>query len=209
MSNVKNHTPKDKVWINAEGESVPVKFVPAEDKLKEAYAMKIHKVALGVEASLAALYLIMNDATQAIVAKVKEQFEIKQKKYKGNITWYNFNRSIKVEAEMNDIVKWDEALMTEALSLLNQYLDSHLSDTDVLVKDLINKAFSNTKGMIDTGKVMQLLKYEERIRSEKFKKACSLIRQAQSIDKTKLYMRIWEKQTDGSYRNINLNFSSL
>jgi len=211
--NVKIHTSKDSVWVNAAGDQVPFKFVPKSDKSKEAHAGKIYKSALNVEKVLNEFYELMREALEEIQKIVKEEYELKAKKEKkqgkGSFTWYNFDKSLKVEADVNDIVKWDEALMTEALQLLNQYIDNSLNETNVLIKKLINDAFANSKGMIDSRKVFQLLKYEKEIRSVKFQKACELMKAAQGIDKTKLYMRVWERTESGEYRNINLNFSTI
>ena len=84
-----------------------------------------------------------------------------------------------------------------------------MTEANELISQLVKSAFANTKGMIDTDKVFQILRYEEKIKNKQFQKACELIKQAQSIDRTKLYMRIWEKDADGAYRNINLNFSNI
>jgi len=209
---VKIHTQKDATWCNADGDKVPVKFVPLMEKKKEVLAAKLHKSALGLEASLANLHKIMCDAFAEIREMVREEYELKYKKEmkeKGSITWFNFDRSIKIEADKNDIVKWDSSLMTAAKDQLDQYLSSNLSEANELISALVSGAFANTKGMIDTGKVFQILKYQDKIKDKRFQKACEMMKKAQSIDKTKLYMRIWEKQSDGQYRNINLNFSSI
>jgi hypothetical protein len=210
---VKIHTSKDSVWTNASGDNVPVKFVPKTDKVKEGLAGNIHKAALAAEKQLMALYLLMNSAFADVAKLVKEEYALKKgkdkKEGKGSLTWFNFDRSIKIEADINDIVKWDNALMTEALTLLNDYINGSLSENNELIGGLVKDAFANSKNMIDSRKIFQLLKYEGKIKNSKFLKACELIRNAQTIDKTKLYMRVWEKVDDGNYRNINLNFSSL
>lgn len=210
---VKTYTPKDTHWTNAAGDAVPFKFVPKSDKVKETLSAKIRKMALDVEVSLFELHRYMNECFGQVNQLIKEEYSIKngkdKKQGKGSLTWYNFDKSIKIEADINDIVKWDSALMTESLNLLNDYINSSLSDNNELIAGLVKDAFSNSKNMIDSRKIFQLLKYESKIKNAKFLKACELIKQAQSLDKTKLYMRVWEKQQDGQYRNINLNFSSL
>ncbi len=210
---VKFHTNKNTTWVNAAGDAVPYKFVPKIDKDKEAIASKIHKAALNVQAGLNALYQQMDDAFKTIRTMIDAEYELKnskkKKESKGSLTWYNFDRSLKVEADMNDIVKWDSALMTEALEHLNKYLSSGLTDANVLIQGLVKSVFSNRRNMIDTGKVFQILKYQSEIKNVSFQKACELMRNAQSIDKTKLYMRVWEKQPTGDYKIINLNFSSI
>ena len=210
---VKLHSKKNTTWLNASGDHVPFKFVPKSDICREALAAKVYKAAMATEAALATLYAMMNAAFAEISDMVNAEYELKNSKkkqaIKGNITWFNFDRSLKVEANVNDIVKWDNALMTEALALLNTYISANLTEANMLISELVKSAFANSKGMIDTAKVFQILRYEEKIKAKGFQKACELIKMAQSIDRTKLYMRIWEKEEDGQYRNIVLNFSSL
>lgn len=213
MGTVKIHTSKDTTWTNASGDQVPVKFVPKSDKVKEVMAGKIHKAALNAEAVLLALHEQMKEAMAEVKQMVMNEYQLKYKKEaragKGSFLWYNFDKSLKIEAKVDDIVKWDNSLMTEALTLLNQYLESGLTDANILIKNLVNDAFANTKGMIDSRKVFQILKYEKDIKNAKFQKACELMKAAQGIDTTKLYMRVWEKAENGEYRSINLNFSSI
>lgn len=213
MKVVKIHTAKDATWINAAGDAVPVKFVPKTDKLKETLAARVHKAALNAEAVLHNLYQLMNECFKQVSEMVKTEYEIKNGKQKkagkGSFTWFNFDKSIKIEANINDIVKWDGALMTEAKQQLDNYISSNMSEANELISGLVTSAFSNSQGMIDTGKVFQILRYQDKIKAKTFQKACELMKQAQSIDKTKLYMRVWEKTETGEYRNISLNFSSL
>ena len=212
-SQVKLHTAKDAVWTNAAGDQVPVKFVPKSDRVKEGLAAYLYKESLKVQAALETLHTLMTDACATVAKLVREEYELKNgkkpKATKGNMTWYSFDNSIKVEANVNEVVKWNDAMMHEAKGLLNEYLDSQLTDNQALIKKLVNDAFSNTKGAIDSRKVFQLLRYESQINSSKFRKACEIMRDAQMIDRTKMYMKISERQEDGSYRYINLNFSSL
>ena len=212
MSTVKIHTAKDSIWTNAAGDAVPVKFVPKADRIKETLAAKLHRAALAVERDILQFHALISEAFDQVSKMVKEEYEIKynkQKKSKGSFTWFSFDRSLKIEADVNEIVKWDNALMTEAKLQLDSYITSNMSEANELISGLVTSAFSSSKGMIDTGKVFQILRYQDKIKAKSFQKACDLMKQAQSIDKTKLYMRVWEKQEDGQYRNINLNFSSL
>lgn len=213
MQTVKIHSKKDNNWIDATGNAVPLKYVSKTDISKEVHAGRVLKTALACEKALTELFSIINAATNDIKLMIKQEYELKKDKPhragKGSLTWYNFDRSLKVEADMNEIVKWDNALMTEALNLLNKYLQKNLSDGNTLIYDLVQSAFANTKGMIDTGKVFQILKHKDKIKANDFQKACELITQAQGIDRTKLYYRVWVKEEDGQYRNINLNFSNI
>lgn len=212
-SAVNFQTKKSKVWKNATGETVPVNFVPDAALGCEILAAGAHKEAIKVEAALRTLHNYLQEASRKASEFIKDDFEIKKKRKKadtkGNITWYNFDRSLKIETSVQDIVRWDDAMMTEALQLLNEYINSSLGDANVLIKGLVTKAFANTKGGVDSGRVFQLLKYENQINDKRFSQACNILRQAQDIARSKSYMRVWEKMDNGEYRNINLNFSSL
>lgn len=210
--NVKIHKAKDPVWINAAGDAVPVKFVPETDKLKESLAGIIYKSAVTIEAELKDFYELMTLAFEKAREAVVKEYNIKgkeKKQGKGSFTWYNFDRSLKIEADINDIVKWDGPLMTEAQDCFEKFFSGEMSESQVLIKDIVIKAFSNSSGQPDTKNVFKLLKFETKIKNKNFQKACELIKQAQNIDKTKLYMRVWEKTDSGEYRSINLNFSSI
>ncbi|MFT3750935.1 MAG: DUF3164 family protein [Agriterribacter sp.] len=205
-------TKKDK-WTDAAGNDVPQKFLLKSDKVKEAFAGKIYKQALAIEAQLNAFHEMMREASEAVLAIVRNDYELKngkaKKQTKGAFTWFNYDRSLKVESDVNDIVKWNTALLSEAHELLKEYITGEIGETNVLIKGLVNEAFATSRGEVDSRKIFQILKWEDKVNNKKFSKACGLLKQAQTIDKTKLYMRVWEKQQDGQYRNINLNFSSL
>jgi hypothetical protein len=213
MSNVKFHTQKDSVWVNAAGDAVPVKFVPKVDKVKESLGQKVHKAALQAEKQLSDLHKLLTEASTEVLQLIRDEYAVKsgkqKKQGKGAFTWFNFDRSIKIEGDVNDIVKWDGPLMTEAHELLKQYINANLNGANELIAGLVTAAFANTRGMIDSGKVFQILKYQDKIKNKEFQKACELMKQAQTIDRTKMYMRVWEKADTGEYRNINLNFSSI
>lgn len=210
---VRLHSKKNTTWINASGDEVPVNFLTHADKLKEKLAGQIRKEALDAEKRLAALHDTMQEANAQVMAVVRDEYELKKgtkkRETKGNMTWYNFDGSIKVELNLNDIVKWDESLMNEAYKLFQAYIDGAIGQNVALVNKLISKAFANTKGCIDSRMVFQILKYEGQMNSSKYDKACELMRDAQRIHKTKTYYMVSERMEDGSYRSINLNFSSI
>ncbi|MBA4196553.1 MAG: hypothetical protein C0459_03265 [Chitinophaga sp.] len=213
-SQVSIQTTKQQSWVDATGITVPLKFVPAMDKKKEILAGNIYKKALAVEKILQELYELMNEATTEIRMMIKAEHDlkgksVKDKKRESSITWFSFNKSLKIEADMHDIVKWNPTLMAEAHELLKDFLGKSLNADKEFIGELVMEAFSNSKGVIDSKMIFKLLKYENKLKNAKYSKACQLMREAQDIDKTKMYQRVWEKMEDGSYRNINLNFSSL
>ncbi|WP_346237740.1 DUF3164 family protein [Niabella insulamsoli] len=212
MNNVLIQSSKNKTWVDAEGNKVPFKFIPATDKMKEPLAASLLRDALKIEKQLSDFHAKINADFQKVFNQMLADYKInygKDRKIKGAYTWYNFDKSIKIEARLSDLVKWDEAMMNEAREQFDAYLSQNLTEANELIRGLVQSAFSNTKGMIDIGKVNQILKYEEKIKHKAFQRACSLMRNAQTVTSSKRYMMVWVRQADGSYRNINLNFSTL
>jgi hypothetical protein len=210
--NVKIHNSKDGIWKNASGDSVPLKWVTKSERQKEVLAAIVYKAAVMTEAILLDLHVKMTDSFSKVKAAILEEYAIKgkdPKKTKGSFTWYNFDRSIKIEADVNESIKWDEVLLTEAQDLLNKYLSTGINENATLIKDIVLGAFSKSKGQVDNRKIFQLLKFEKSVKNKDFQKACELIKQAQNFDKSKLYMRVFEKTDSGQYRMINLNFSAI
>lgn len=131
------------------------------------------------------------------------------KKWKGNFTFYNFDRSLKVEVNVNETIQFDEALIAAARECLDSFITKNVQGTDEVVRTLINSAFHNTKGGLDSKKVLSLLKYRQKIKAGEFQKALNLIEESISRPSSKKYFRVWAKDADGKYQNVDLNFSSI
>jgi hypothetical protein len=212
MNIVTIQTPKSKTWVDADGNEVPYKFVPQGDRIKENLAATLLKKALKIEQQLQDFYNEIREGFDKVYQQMLDDYKIKNKKdrkIKGSYTWFNFNRSIKIEGDINDVVKWDEAKMALAREYFDEYLSKNLSTSNEFLRGLIQKVFSNSKGMIDTAQVFVILRYQDKEKDASFQKACNIMRDAQSVGNTKKYYRVWVREDDGSYRNINLNFSSL
>ena len=87
------------------------------------------------------------------------------KKGKGNFTWFNFDRSIKVEVSISDRIEFDDLGIIACKDKLNEFLDSNIESKDDAVKSMILDAFNNTKGELDAKKVMNLLRYKSKIKN--------------------------------------------
>ncbi|MCH5690008.1 DUF3164 family protein [Niabella sp. W65] len=130
----------------------------------------------------------MKAGCDAVYNQMLEDYKIannKERKIKGSYTWFNFDRSIKIEGDVKDLVKWDEAKMALAREHFDEYMAKNLTTTNELVRGLIQKAFSNNKGMIDTAQVFLILKYQSSEKDASFQTACNLMRNAHSVANSK------------------------
>lgn len=131
-------------------------------------------------------------------------------KGKGGATFYNFDRSIKVEVSVNEAITFDDNLIALAKAKLDELLIDSLTDTKAVdIKPMIMDAFSTTRGRLDTKRVLGLRKHANRIKDERYGEAMQLIDKAIRRPESKEYFRVWIKKEDGEFQDVNLNFSSI
>lgn len=202
------HTKKDTFWTDESGTKIPIGRVTKHELMKEASLAKVAKHANELHARIAAFKANI----QAEVAKIIEDFK-KEKAIdsigKGNVTIFNFDRTIKVSLDINDRIEFDDITMKACKEKFDQFLNSNIDEKQAFVKELVNDAFSTSRGKLDAKKVMSLLKYETRIHDEMFQGAITLLKDSIRRPDSKAYYRIWVKDGSGEYQNIDLNFSSI
>lgn len=195
-------------WTDEIGIAIPFNRLSKLEKLKEQATGFIIKDSLKINKSLNEFKGKIEGYLDDIL---KEQYKDKRlpKNYKGNFSFYNFDRSIKVEVNVNETIRFDEALIAAARQCLDEFITKNVQGTDEVIRALINSAFHNTKGGLDSKRVLSLRKYRTKIKVAKFHEALDLIDQSMSCDTSKKYFRVWAKDANGSYQNVDLNFSSI
>lgn len=199
-------------WIDEVGLEIPFNRLNKVEITKEMYAGKIYKEACKINKSLQAFMAMIafaNEEVNKAIDKENQALNKKCKQTKGNFTWFNFDRSIKIEVNVNETVKFDEAKIATARELFDSFIDKNVQGTDDIVRQLINTAFANTRGGLDSKKVLSLLKYRTKIKDKQFQAALDLIQDSISRPSSKRYFRVWVKNEEGAYENIELNFSSI
>lgn len=201
-----------KDWIDETGTSIPFNRISALEKTKEKFAGMLLKEALKVNEFLKGFSHSIAHANDMVNKSIIEDLKASKKNMKatkGNFTWYNFDRSIKVEVSVNETIHFDQAMIASARHAFDKFIEKNVQGTDDIVRQLINNAFANTRGGLDSKKVMSLLKYRSKIKDKSFQAALDLIEQSISRPSSKRYFRIWVKDAAGKYQNIELNFSSI
>jgi hypothetical protein len=209
MENLQPNVQKPgKNWIDETGIAIPYNRTSKSERVKEQVTGNILKHALKLSASLLSLKEDMASAITIVVESLMDEKKI-PKQHKGNFTIYNFDRSIKIEVAVNEMIQFDDALIAAARECLDSFISKNVQGTDEVVRVLINSAFHNTKGGLDSKKVLSLMKYRTKIKDKNFQRAIELIEQSISRPSSKKYMRVWAKDSAGQYQNIDLNFSSI
>lgn len=209
MKNLQANTQKPgKLWIDETGMSIPFNRLSPSEKLKERLTGTLLSNALKINAGLLKFKEEMDTAVKAVTDALASEKKL-PKNWKGNFLIYNFDRSIKAEVNINETISFDDALIAAAREKLDSFITKNVQGTDEIVRALINSAFHNTKGGLDSKKVLSLMKYRNKIKDKTFQEALNMIEQSISRPSSKKYYRIWVKDEDGKYQNIDLNFSSL
>lgn len=183
------------------------RLLPSE-KLREKHSEAIYKDALKINGLLAEFKVKI----KSLCMEVYEVYMAEKdntKPGKGNFTWFNFDRSLKIEVSINDSITFDDLGIKAAKDKLDEFLNANLDAKQEFLKEMVTDAFSNTRGRLDAKKVMQLLKYKSRINEPLFQDALTVLEQSIRRPDSKTYFRVWERNDDGKYDLIDLNFSSI
>jgi hypothetical protein len=199
---------KDKKWTDEAGSVVPLDYVSPGNRFKERAAARILKDAKRINKQLKDFKVKMQELCNAVYLKMLEEFKAKAES-KGNFTWFNFDRSIKIDVTVNERIDFDDLTIKACKQKLHEFLDQNLSAKQEFVKEMVTDAFSTSRGKLDAKKVMGLLKYRQQIKAPLFQDALNLLEESVRRPDSKVYFRIWERNDAGEYKLIDLNFSSI
>ncbi len=115
----------DKVWNDESGTGIPYNRTTKVERLHERSSAKIAKLALDVNKRLVAFNDVISDLSQEAYDAYMQSKGI-DKKTKGNYTWYNFDRSIKIEINVNQPIVFDSLTITAAKEKLDEFLDANI-----------------------------------------------------------------------------------
>ena len=175
----------------------------------ERHSAKIVRDALAVNHKLIALRDTISDLSMEAYQAFMEE-KNSNKETKGNFSWFNFNRSIKIEVSISEPIKFDDLTIQAAKQKFDVFFDGNVTSKNDYVKPMILDAFQTQRsGNLDTGKILSLIRHERKINDPLFSEAVSLIQESIRRPKSKTYYRVWLKDETGAYKNIDLNLSSL
>jgi hypothetical protein len=198
----------EKLWTDEKGQQIPVTRIDSLEKFQEKAAGRIWANAINLNDQLQELKAMFQELSEEVYQRTMERHKIK-KPGKGNFTFFNFDRSIKVEVNINENIVFEDALIIACQSKLNEFLDAELSDKQDYFRSLINDAFSKQRGGLDAKKVLGLLKHRTKIKAALFQEALDLLEQSIRRPNSKTYYRVSERMEDGGYKVVDLNFSSI
>lgn len=197
------------MWNDEAGVSIPFNRITKAERLMERHSAKILRDATAVNAKLVALRDTISELSMEAYEAFMEE-KNSNKESKGNFTWYNFNRSIKVEVSISEAIQFDDLTITAAKEKFQQFLEENVTSKIDFVKQMITDAFETQRNAkLDAKRVLSLIRYESKINNALFSEAVKLIQESIRRPKSKTYFRVWVKDESGAYKNVELNLSSL
>lgn len=204
-------TSKDKVWIDESGNQIPYNRTTAIERMKEKNAFSLIKKGKSIAKFLAEMKEAVAKATEEVLAAEREANNVKLEG-KGNYTWYNFDRSIKVQVDMSEPIRFDEIKIASAKEKLMNLIRENISGDEFIIS-IAEDAFQTSSGRLDPKKILGLRKHSQRIKNEVLKaqwdETMQLIDSSITRPKSKSYYKLWIKNEDGKYEGVELNFSAL
>lgn len=195
-------------WIDESGNKIPYTRTTKTERLMETKSAKLLRDAKSLHDKLSEYKTLFADVCEEVYRKFLAEKELSTDR-KGNFTWYNFDRSIKVEISITERVTFDDLLITSAREKLNEFLTENINGKLEFVKELVIDAFKTSKGQLDSKKVMNLLKYRGKIKDKLYQSAMEDIENSIRRPSSRRYFRISERDSDGEYKAVDLNFSSI
>ncbi len=129
-------------------------------------------------------------------------------KNKGNVTFYNFDASMKIQVAVSQRIAFDERLQS-AKALIDECIMELSKDSSPEVKTLIQGAFDVDKeGNVSVGRVLALRRLN--IKNKKWEQAMMAISVSAQVIGSNQYIRFYERIGDtDKYQYINLDFAAI
>lgn len=208
---IKQFTAKDKTWIDESGSLIPYNRTTPTERKREKSAFQLAKKAININNLLSDFKEFVSLATEEVLNDAREANEVKLD-LKGNYTWYNFDRSIKIQVDISEPIKFDEIQIAAAKEKLMNLIRTNISGDEFIIS-IVEDAFQTSTGRLDPKKILGLRKHSKRIKSTLLKaqwdETMSLIDESITRPKSKSYYKIWIKNSEGKYDGVELNFSAI
>lgn len=207
---MKKQTSKDKFWVDESGNSIPFSRITPLEKKKERVSFSILQNAKFASLQLAELKKMIAESCSEIFLEHMTESNVETEKIsKGNYTWYNFDRSIKIVVKINDRIEFDDLTLRAAKEKLDEFLGRNVNSANEAVKQMILDAFETRGGKVDPKKVLSLVRYKNKINDVLFTEAIELLESSIRKPSSKTYYQVFEINDEGGYDLVVLDFAAL
>jgi Protein of unknown function (DUF3164). len=192
---------------NAQGYLIPESQVKPVDKLRDEVVMSIVVAANQQRQLLTTFKLESMHKISDFVDLSASEYGVEFGGTKGNVSLVSFDGRYKLIRAVGEHRVFDERIQA-AKKLIDDCIGEWSGGADEKIMALVDHAFRvNKQGKIDINQVLGLRQLD--INDEKWNEAMDAIADAIQVTGTSQYLRIYERQADGSYRQISLDLAKL
>jgi hypothetical protein len=192
---------------DSQGRQVPAELVSGIDKLRDQTVRRIADEALRMKKVLEEFKRRIRDDIYAFVNLSAERYGKPWGGRKGNIALTTYDGKYRLIIAMNDQLVFDERLQI-AREIIGDCLDKWSKEARAEIRLLVNDAFQVDKaGKINTARVLGLRRLE--INDPDWQKAMTAITESIQVTGSKQYLRFYERNENGEYRQIPLDVAAL
>lgn len=195
-----------KTWLDHRGNEVPRDYVPKFDRYNEIQVSKIFNAAIKLNEQIARFKAMSYEIADALYAEMLRNANIAHSDRKGNYTLTSFDKSIRIEVNVNELIEFDENINLAQMKL-QEFIENKTKGVDIDIVALINQAFTTRKGRLDKARIFGL--FSLNITHPLWQESMELIRKSINRNSTVRYMEISEKDENGRYIPIRLNFATI
>ena len=194
-------------WLDQKGSLVPAEKIGELDKLRDDVVREMLGVALPLSDALRKAKASVYSTLDTFLAMSSEQYGVKRKGTKGNVTLLTFDGRYKVALCYNDVFAFDERLQT-AKELIDSCLIRWADGASANLVAVVKEAFRvDKKGKLDVRRILELRRYE--IHDEQWQQAMEAISDSITVQNTRRYVRFYERHGEDEWRQVALDWSSI
>lgn len=192
---------------NAVGHLVPIESIKESDLARDELVREITVQAGEVSRLMIGFKERMAGDIQAFLELAAEKYGAKIGGVKGNVILTSFDGKYQIMRAISDRIEFDEKLLA-AKALIDDCLREWTKDSGSELRALIGNAFQvDSKGKINTKRILGLQKIK--IDHERWEMAMQAIRDAVTVVGSCTYFRIYERDDQGKYQQMPMDFSAM
>lgn len=192
---------------NAQGHLVPLSQIKEIDLLRDEVVMGIVESAKETQAAMAAFKTKAMAQVADFVDLSAEQFDVKYGGAKGNVQLLSFDGKYKVIRSVGEHRIFDERIQA-AKAKIDECITRWSEGSSDQIKALVELAFRvNKQGHIDVNQVLSLRQLN--IDDPDWLEAMDAIAESIRVVGKTPYLRVYERQGDGKYKQIALDIAKL
>jgi hypothetical protein len=193
--------------VNAQGHYVPESQIKPLDMLRDEVVLSIVSAARQQRQALAEFKIESMSKIGDFIDLSAAEYGVEYGGTKGNVTLVSFDGRYKLVRAVGEHRVFDERIQA-AKKLIDTCISEWSGGADEKIMALVDHAFRvNKQGKIDINQVLGLRQLN--IDDPKWNEAMDAVADAIQVTGTSQYLRLYERQPDGVYKQISLDLAKL